>query len=231
LFGERARILDLAPGYYKVRLDTDGYEGWIRQNTAAGYDCTPNARIAMASVHVTSEQDVKSPALLRLSLGSLVRVEASNADWQQIHLSAGRTGFIPSIACCDTGHCADDYVSAAEKLVGAPYLWGGRSAAGIDCSALVQLSLQTAGIACPRDSGPQRQWARKQGKSVRIGEETQRGDLLFWPGHVAICQSATHILHANAHHHAVTSEPISLALPRLAKATGCEAEIFRLSDG
>jgi len=229
LFGERARILDLAPGYYKVRLDTDGYEGWIKQDTATGYDHAPNARIAVASVHVTSEQDVKSPALLRLSLGSLVRVEASNADWHRLNLPGGRTGFIPALACCDLSHCANDYISAAENLVGVPYLWGGRSASGIDCSALVQLSLQTAGIACPRDSGPQREWARQHGTSVKMGEEMQRGDLLFWPGHVAICQSATHILHANAHHHAVASEAISLALPRLATATGSEADIFRFT--
>ncbi len=116
-------------------------------------------------------------------------------------------------------------------FLNAPYLWGGRESLGLDCSALVQLALQAAGIACPRDSGPQVGWARARSGTITLtAAQAQRGDLAFWPGHVGIFQSADRFLHANAHHHAVASEAASDALPRTDAASKAPAVILRLGD-
>ncbi len=103
---------------------------------------------------------------------------------------------------------ADDHVAIAEAFVGTPYLWGGRTSAGLDCSGLVQLAVEAAGLSAPRDADMQ---AAELGETVdwREGAELSRGDLVFWDGHVGIMTSATDLLHANAHHMAVEVEPFA----------------------
>ena len=109
-----------------------------------------------------------------------------------------------------------DFVAVAESLMNAPYLWGGKSSLGIDCSGLVQTALQLAGIACPRDTYMQEQI----GVPVAL-KDVRRGDLVFWKGHVAIAQDAKTIIHANAHHMMVASEALSEAVIRI-KRTGSD---------
>ncbi|MGH6682377.1 MAG: C40 family peptidase, partial [Pseudolabrys sp.] len=110
-----------------------------------------------------------------------------------------------------------DYVAVAEEFLNAPYLWGGKTSLGIDCSGLVQVALRAAGRACPRDSDMQE---LALGKLSSLGE-LRRGDLVFWKGHVAIAHDGENLLHANAHHMAVAIEPISEAIARI-KAAGSE---------
>jgi cell wall-associated NlpC family hydrolase len=110
-----------------------------------------------------------------------------------------------------------DFVAVAEILLGAPYLWGGKTSLGIDCSGLVQIALQSAGIACPRDSKDQE---TALGKLSPLAD-LQRGDLIFWKGHVAIAGDSETIIHANAHHMMVAIEPTSQAIARI-KAAGSE---------
>jgi cell wall-associated NlpC family hydrolase len=110
-----------------------------------------------------------------------------------------------------------DFVAAAERFVGAPYLWGGRSAAGLDCSALVQLSLMATGRGAPRDSDMQAAWL---GDRLRSDAKGRRGDLIFWKGHVGIMIDPDTLIHANAHHMAVVREPFGPAVARIAAAGG-----------
>ena len=115
---------------------------------------------------------------------------------------------------------AEDFVAVAERFVGTPYLWGGKSSLGIDCSGLVQVSLNAAGTGCPRDSDMQRDGL---GRMLDAAEarRLQRGDLIFWNGHVAIARDAETIVHANAHHMATIIEDARDAIARI-KAAGSD---------
>ena len=120
---------------------------------------------------------------------------------------AGTPGFVPRVHISPLTASCQDWVSVAEQLIGSPYRWGGRASTGLDCSALVQLSLALGGKAVPRDSGPQ----HAIGYALDETDELQRGDLVFWVGHVGIMQDGDRLLHANAHHMAVASEPLAVA--------------------
>ena len=235
LFGETTEILERTASHARVRLMTDGYKGWITLGGSPGDTLgpltPPTHRIVAASIHVLSAADVKSPAQIRLSMGSLVSVCEAGGDWHIITLPDGRTGYVPARVVLPLESMEPDFVSVAERLIGTPYLWGGRSAAGLDCSALVQLALQAAGIEGPRDSGPQLEWAQARHGTVTVEvAKARRGDLAFWPGHVGMFQSPDRFLHANAHHHAVTSEAASHALSRTDAASPAPAIILRLDD-
>jgi cell wall-associated NlpC family hydrolase len=120
-----------------------------------------------------------------------------------------------------------DFVAVVERFVGAPYLWGGKTALGLDCSGLVQIALNACGVACPRDSDMQEE---ALGKPVATGGEPtlKRGDLLFWKGHVAIACDHGSVIHANAFHMAVAIEPIAEAIARIGKTGSIVTSIRRL---
>ena len=232
LYGEALELLERRQGYARVRLATDGYVGWVPIGDNLQTMAAPTHRIAGAATFVLSEPSVKSSPLLRLTMGALIEVTGSRDGWHQVNLPRGTAGFVASHAAIAVGRRdSDDAVTVAERLTGAPYLWGGRSASGLDCSALVQLALQAAGMPAPRNSGDQLAWAESRSRRIALdAEPTQRGDLVFWPGHVGLCQSADRIIHANAFHHAVASEPLESALARIDQDTGQAAMFLRLPD-
>lgn len=210
LLGHQAEVLAqaqvAAEGWSQLRADLDGYVGWVPQ--AALGPAQPATHVVSApATHAYARADFKSPDRLSLSLGARLTViggEGRFAETDQGFLPAGHLAPV-------TDHAADP-VAVAESLLGTPYLWGGNSRFGIDCSGLVQIACQRAGIACPGDSGPQE---AALGRLLPPGTPWQRGDLLFWKGHVAWVRDAETLLHANAWAMAVALEPIEAALTRI----------------
>ena len=231
LFGEELAVLERKAGFARVRLATDGYVGWVPIGEAPSPTTPATHRIITPSAFAHAAPKVTSTMMMRLRMGALVTVGETVGEWHAIDLPDGGTGWIFGHAAAPHDQFADDFVAVAEQFLGAPYLWGGRSAAGLDCSALVQLALQAAGVCAPRNSGDQLAWAEATGNEIADGlPDARRGDLVFWPGHVGICQSAASLLHANAHHHAVAVEPLEDALARIDKATGRRARFLRLTE-
>jgi cell wall-associated NlpC family hydrolase len=166
---------------------------------------------------VYPEPNLKKPPIGALSFLSRVRVGDLHAGFAELAHGA----WVPAAHLVPPERVETDYARTALRFREVPYLWGGRTGQGLDCSALVQLSLAAAGIAAPRDTGPQR---AALGHRV-LGDAPPRArDLVFWPGHVAIALDDGLILHANAHHMAVAVEPLAVAIERV----GPPAEVRRL---
>jgi hypothetical protein len=215
LFGERVEVLDeAAEGWTRVRLCLDGYEGYMPSEALTAPGRMPTHRVTALASFVFPAPDLKRPPLDRLGFGARVAVLAEAHGYARIE-----NGFVWARHLSPVEAHAADFVAVAERFLGVPYLWGGRSSLGLDCSGLVQLALGAAGIPAPRDSGPQE---IELGRDVNW--ETQglrRGDLVFWPGHVGIMRDDVELLHANAHHMAVAAEPFAAARARIA-AGGCD---------
>lgn len=213
LYGERVAVYETnAEGWSRVQLESDNYVGWIPANDLIGDTREqPTHRVAVLRAFLFPAPDIKTPPLMALPFGAMISVERT----QQNFLIA-ENGFIPSVCLRDLNEPDFDFTATARKFLGSPYLWGGKSSLGIDCSALVQLSLQSAGIACPRDSGMQ----AGIGKAVPFDDlsKLQRGDLICWKGHIGIVSGPGLLLHANAFHMQVTEEPLAEAVARIEKA-------------
>jgi cell wall-associated NlpC family hydrolase len=138
-------------------------------------------------------------------------------------------GFVPAAHLRPAGEYEADFVAVAERFLGVPYLWGGKTALGLDCSGLVQIALSACGVSCPRDSDMQ-EAAMVATMAAAISTtdlfQLKRGDLVFWKGHVAIVRDRGSLLHANAFHMAAAIEPIAEAVARI-RAGGSEITSVR----
>ncbi len=225
LLGEGATLYEEEEGWGWVQLARDGYVGYV--STAALAEGTPQAthRVAVNRTFVYPWHDLKQPALDALPLGALVCVREVARGFARI----ADAGFVFADHLVPIHEKAEDFVSVAERLLHAPYLWGGKTSLGIDCSGLVQVSLGEAGILAPRDTDLQE---KALGLDLAFDEGLaglRRGDLVFWRCHVGIMRDAETLLHANAHHMLVTSEPLAEARDRiLAKAGAPISSIKRL---
>jgi cell wall-associated NlpC family hydrolase len=221
LHGERVTVYDdNGEGWCWGQLGSDGYVGWIPANALRQPGSPPTHRVAALRTFIFPIRSIKAPPLDALPFGSRVVVGAPPAgqDREGDELTDLATGF-----CIPTRHLAPldsvepDFVAVAERFVGVPYLWGGKTSLGIDCSGLVQTALTAAGIGCPRDSDMQE---RAFGAVLPVDDPAtwRRGDLIFWEGHVAIVRDSSSIVHANAFHMAVAIEQTGEALRRIAEA-------------
>jgi hypothetical protein len=206
LRGEAVTVFEDRDGWSFVQAARDGYVGYLP--TEALHDiAAPDLRVCVRATHVYAQADLKSPDLMSLSFGTRLR-----------HMGqAGRfiltdAGHVPAGHLAPVDRPEDDPVSVATLLLGTPYLWGGNSAFGIDCSGLVQAACLACGIPSPGDSDLQ---AAGLGAAVTDGSAPRRGDLLFWKGHVAWVTGPDTILHANGHHMAVAFEGLAEAVARI----------------
>ena len=224
LHGEAVEVLaGAADGFVEVRLAGDGYVGFVRA-AALGAAPEPTHVVAVPASLVYATPDFKTPPAGMLGLGARVRVE--RIEGRYARLADGRHAIAGHLAA--VGTLATDPVAVAETLLGAPYLWGGKSWLGIDCSGLVQLAHAACGVRLPRDSGPQER--HDLGQSLPPGTALRRGDLVFWKGHVALARGDGTMIHANAHHMAVAIEGVAEGLARIAAAGDPVTSVRRIGQ-
>lgn len=209
LTGASVTCYECHEGWAFVQAE-DGHVGYLSAEMLTD-GMPPTHWITARASHAYSAPDLKSPERAALSHLSRVAVLRQAEAWAETPL-----GHVPAQHLASLSMAAPDPVAVAELYLGAPYLWGGNSAFGLDCSGLVQAGTRACGIACPGDSDMQE---AELGKTLPEDATLARGDLLFWRGHVAWVLDAGHILHANAHHMAVAIEPLEPALARI-KAQG-----------
>ncbi len=224
LKGERVMIYDRGDeGWAWGQLTSDGYVGWLPDRALARPAAAPTHQIIAIKTFAFPGPSIKLPPVETLVMGSVVTVIRDEGIF-----AVTREGWhVPKPHLGARGPHASDFVAVAERFVGTPYLWGGKSSLGIDCSGLVQVSLTAAGIGCPRDSDMQRD---ALGRLLGLADSAplQRGDLLFWKGHVAIARDEDTIVHANAHHMATVIEDTRDAIARIKNAGSELAAIKRL---
>ena len=223
LCGELVTVYDVSEGWGWVQLENDGYVGYMPMDNLSATIDEPTHWVASRATFIYPAPDLKRPPIMRLSFNGKVTVVAREGRF----LELARGGFVYGGHLQPSDEKAKDFVRLAERLVGTPYLWGGRSSVGIDCSALVQLALQATGAACPRDSDMLED-ELGEGLADRDIDKLQRGDLLFWRGHVGIAQSGEWMLHASGHQMEVVIEPIRRAVERIATTHGEVTAIKRI---
>jgi len=223
LCGELATVYDVSEGWGWVQLENDGYVGYMPMDNLSANIDEPTHWVASRATFIYPAPDLKRPPIMRLSFNGKLTIQGREGRF----LELSRGGFVYGGHLQPMEEKAKDFVRLAERLVGTPYLWGGRSSVGIDCSALVQLSLQATGVACPRDSD---MVEGELGEPLpgRDIDKLQRGDLVFWRGHVGIAQSGEWMLHASGHQMEVVVEPIRRAVERIATTHGEVTAIKRI---
>ncbi len=207
LHGETLRVYDRADGMAFVRADRDGYVGYVSERDL-GPPVQATHVVGVPASHLYPAPDMKVPPVARLSFGARLRVVAASDRF--FELSNGT--HIPRPHLRPANKPFADPASVAQLFFGVPYLWGGNGADGIDCSGLIQAALLAAGHPCPGDSDLQE---GAVGRALDPGTPMLRGDLLFWKGHVAMAVDGDVLIHANAHHMAVSYEPVADAVARI----------------
>ncbi len=218
LFGETFTVYDVKDGWAWGQLNDDDYVGYVRADSL-GPLVENNARVTALMTPLLSAPDVKSPSLDLLPMNAALNITARENGFAAV---AGR-GFVATI---HLDRATRDWVAVAERFIGVPYVWGGKTQAGMDCSGLIQTARHAAALSCPRDTDMQR-----AALGENVSGDLRRGDLVFWKGHVGVMLDGARLLHANAHHNEVAIEPLSEAQKRIEANAGLAiASIKRISN-
>ncbi len=212
LLGEDVIVFDRVDGWCWVKAASDGYVGYLPETALSDVLDVPTHIVTVQRTFLYLEAELRKPYKSILSMGSRVKIvgEAETRGNRYAMLEDGTAIFAKHLQPIGTGD-GGDYVDVATRFLETPYLWGGRSGLGIDCSGLVQLSMLMTGRSAPRDTDMQ---------SASLGEpidrsELRRGDLVFWKGHVAVLEDPETIIHANGHTMTVARENFEDAIKRI----------------
>jgi len=216
LFGETFTVYDSADGWAWGQAASDLYVGYVKQGALAA-PFAVQAKVGALMAPVFAAADLKTPVRALLPMNAAVPVLERSGDYVQI----GAGGYLHQR---HLEPAQKDFVAVAQRFLGVPYVWGGKTAAGLDCSGLIQTALQATGKAAPRDTD---MMEKALGEAVALSE-VRRGDLIFWKGHMGVMLDETRLLHANAYHMAVAIEPLTEAIARIEKAAGPVTSIKRL---
>ena len=215
LKGERVAVYDMdAEGWAWGQLAADNYVGWLPLGALALAGAAPTHKVAVPRTLAFPGKLIKLPPIEALPFGAKLVIVRTRDRMAMTQSGA----HVPAAHLKPVGEYDSDFVAVAERFLGVPYLWGGKTALGLDCSGLVQIALSACGLSCPRDSDMQEAafGTLVQERPDDLGVE--RGDLVFWQGHVAIVRDDATLLHANAYHMAVAIEPIAEAIDRIGAA-------------
>jgi hypothetical protein len=222
LYGEHVTVYEITDeGWAWVQLQLDSYVGWLPVEAIGDLRVDATDRVIALRTFVFPGPDIKLSPLMALSFGSRLTVTRREGEFAV----TDAVGFVPAQHLAPMDFVEPDFVAVARRFLGVPYLWGGRSSLGMDCSGLVQLALQAAGYACPRDSDMQAAF----GQAVPFSGDLaaiRRGDLVCWKGHIGIASEPGALLHANAFHMAVAEEPLAQAVERI-RRSGSEITAVR----
>ncbi len=216
LAGELVRVYEQHEGWAWGQLAGDSYVGYLPEDHLAGDAPLPTHKVCALRTFLYPGPSIKLPPMEALSFGAMLAVSGESGDF----LVTERGGHVFKPHLCARDALEPDFVAVAERFLEVPYLWGGKTSLGLDCSALVQLALAATGTPAPRDSDLQEQGL---GAAVSFGDSLaglKRGDLIFWKGHVGIMTDAETLLHATAFTMSVIREPLRGARDRILARNG-----------
>jgi len=215
IFGESVTVYDEHEGWAWAQLNDDGYVGYLPSEALGEPGAEPTHRVRAIRTFVYPGPNLKLPFRDYLTLNAKVAVVETEGDYAR--LATGGWVYAPHLAGLDAFET--DYVSVAERFLHTPYLWGGKTSLGIDCSGLAQTALSAAGIAAPRDSDMQE---RALGTPIGVKPDLgglRRGDLVFWKGHVGLMMDESNFIHATGHSMTVMIEPLAIAEERIRRTS------------
>jgi cell wall-associated NlpC family hydrolase len=225
LKGERITVYDSQDGWAWGQLVGDGYVGYLPASALGLPGPQPTHKVTALRTFMFPGPSIKLPPSETLSFGC--RLVVVRTDDTFAITEAG--GYVPLVHVAPVAAMETDFVAVAERFLRTPYLWGGKSSLGIDCSGLVQIALGACGIACPRDTDMQE---KALGSALALPpqlDQLRRGDLVFWKGHVAIVRDETTFLHASGTRMAVVTEGIAPAIERIRTDSGEITSVRRVS--
>ncbi len=224
LMGETVKLFEEEEGWAWVQLMRDGYVGYVNGNALSPQALQPTHRVVVPATFMYPDASLKSQPAVSITLNSQVTVMGQSGAFSR--LANGRFVFAAHLK--PAADVETDFVAVAEMFRHVPYYWGGKSVQGLDCSGLVQLALEACGKPVLRDSDMQEE-TLGQRLMVNDLDSLQRGDLVFWNGHVGIMTDERTLLHANGHHMMVVAEPLKSAVDRIAARYGQITSIRRPS--
>ncbi len=218
LLGDKVRVFEVSDGWAWGQMEKDNYVGYMPLDTLSGIHLPTTHRVCVPATFIYPKADLKSQPATRIFLNSLLTIASVSDEWAA--LAGG--GFVFYDHMCAIDVFESDPVAVAEKFINVPYLWGGSTQDGLDCSALVQQAYHACGLECPRDSDMIEQSIGESGHN-----SMQRGDLVFWDGHIGMIIDDHRMIHANGHHMAVAVEDFADAKARISAVFGSEARFKR----